>query len=677
MQFKLTLPNIVLVAMTLSAGVLTAKFGWWKIQDVPLYSFWIISIFVATACKFFKLGYLQTALGIFIFFYVALTGFSPIICVGLFWLTGFLIGKELLERLGIKPNIGNVEKSVLGFSIMGLCILISSHFKINYPHYYLGALLLFYTALAISGKYQLNRFVDFRIKFSNYGIDYVFGICIFMIAIYLFMAVVKPDMGHDALSTHLTIPRRIYEYRVWPYDISEYIWALLPLGSEMLYTPTYFFGGEDGVRLLNLSFLIASAFLIATTKHTKNNFNLKNIQLGFGLVMISLPLTFYIIGSTFVEPCFLLFVTVLFRLGFNEKPNWIALVLILGYACTLRITGFVLAPIFLVLYLYLSFSSAPVDNKKILLNLMLMATLFLAMSSINYIFAYLQTGNPIFPLMNHIFKSSFFETAINYNQSWISSNGFANWWLTTFDSQKFGDTSGQGSLGVAFFIFTPLLIFSQAINLRSSVNYFVLLLGALIFVTAIFQIQSYLRYIYPIFGSVLMLMAYFLPKLNLNLKLLKYVLFSVIVINIVRAPYSGLSLAMDVPSIYYDNNSRANYLTRELPHATVGEILKKFPEYRDKKILIIGAGFDPVYYHYPKNTVAFSWHSRETFNTIVQMDGDLKKAADKLNIDLIVCPLEQIEGEDFAEKHRFADQCKEISEKILILGRVYLGKIKH
>lgn len=677
MQFKYTLTNIVLVVMTLSAGVLTAKFGWWKTQEMPLYSFWILSIIGATACKFFKLGYLQTALGIFIFFYIALTGFSPIISVGLFWLTGFLIGKELVDRLGVESDIGNVEKSVLGFSIMGLFFLISSHFKINYPHYYLGILLLFYSAIALKGKYQLSKLVDFRVKLSNHGIDYVFGICIFMIAIYLYMAVVKPDMGHDALSTHLTIPRRIYEYRFWSYDISEYIWALLPLGSEMLYTPIYFFGGEDGVRLLNLSFLIASAFLITTTKQAKNNFNIQNIQLGFGLLMLSLPLTFYIVGSTFVEPCFLLFITVLFRLGFYEKPNWIALVLILGFACTLRITGFVLVPFFLILYLYLSFKSTPIDIKRIFLNLMLMAILFLAMSSINYIYAYLQTGNPIFPLMNHIFKSSFFETAINYNQHWISTNGFANWWLTTFDSQKFGDMSGQGSLGVGFFIFIPLLIFSQAINLRSSVNYFVLLLCALVFVTAIFQLQAYLRYVYPIFGAVLMLMAYFLPKLNLNLNLLKYVLLGAIVINIVRAPYSGLSLAMDVPSIYYDNKSRENYLTRELPHTTVGEILKRFPEYRDKKILIIGAGFDPTYYHYPKNTVAFSWHSRETFNTIVQMEGDLKRATDKLNIDLIVCPLEQIKGEDFAEKHRFADQCKEISEKILVLDRVYLGKIKH
>lgn len=662
--------------MTISAGILSAQFGWWKTQEIPLYSLWIIAILGATICKIFKLGYLQVAFSIFIFFYVALTGFLPIITVGLFWVIGLMIGKELTGWLGLQSSIGNIEKAVLGFSIMGLFFTVSSHFKINYPHYYLGSFLFLYTVIALKGKYQL-KFEDFRIRFNNQGIDYLFGICIFMIVIYLYMAVVRPDTGHDALSAHLTIPQRIYEYHMWSYDISEYIWALLPLGSEMLYTPIYFFGGEDGIRLLNLSFLIASTFVIVTAQSPKNNFCLQNILLGFGLVLLSLPLTFYVIGSTFVEPCFLLFVTVVFRLALYEKPSWIVLVLILGYACTLRITGFLLLPFFVILNLYSSYRTNNLNFKRLSSNLLLLGVLFLAMSSINYIYAYIQTGNPVFPLMNHIFKSNLFEVAVNYNKNWISANGIANWWLTTFDSSKFGDTSGNGSIGLIFFIFMPLLIFAQIINLKSSVNLFLLFISVLVFVVAVFQLQAYLRYIYPIFGAALMLMAYFLPKLNLNLNLLKYILFGIIVINIVRAPYSGLSLAMDVPSIYYDNKSREKYLTRELPHATVGEILRKFPEYQNKKILIIGAGFDPTYYYYPKNTVAFSWHSRETFNTIVQMEGDLKRATDKLNIDLIVCPLEQIKGEDFAEKHRFADQCKEISEKLFVFDRVYVGKIKH
>ena len=675
MRFKITLANVVLLAMTVTAGILTVNFGWWKTQEAPLYSLWIAALLGATTCKFFKIGYLQAAISLFIFFYVALTGLSPIISVTLFWLTAFLIGKELTCWAGIKVTIGNVEKAVLGFSVMGLIFTVSSHFKINYPHYYLGLILFFYAALFLRGTYRI-KLDDFRIKFNNYRIDYSFGVSIFMIAIYLFMAVVRPDMGHDALSAHLTIPQRIFEYHIWSYDISEYIWALLPMGSEMLYTPIYFFGGEDGVRLLNLSFLIASAFLIATAQPDEGDSRLQNILLGFGLAILSIPLTFYIIGSTFVEPCFLLFVTTLFRLGINKKINWIALVLILGYACTLRITGFLLVPFFLILYLYSSYQSKTLTTKEVFPSLLIMGALFLAMSSINYIYAYLQTGNPIFPLMNHIFQSSLFETAVNYNQHWVSTNGFSNWWLTTFNSTRFGDVSGNGSIGVIFFVFMPLLIFAQAINLRTSSNYFILTLSTLVFAIAVFQLQAYLRYVYPIFGAVLMLMAYYLPKLNLNLNLLKYILLGFLAINIVRAPYSGLSLAMDVPSIYYDQKSRQNYLTRELPHVTVGEILKQFPEYRDKKILIIGAGFDPTYYHYPKNTVAFSWHSRETFNTILQMNGDLKRAAEKLNIDLIVCPLDQIKGEDFAEKHRFADQCKEISEKIFIFDRVYVGKVK-
>ena len=115
MRFKITLANVVLLAMTVTAGILTVNFGWWKTQEAPLYSLWIAALLGATTCKFFKIGYLQAAISLFIFFYVALTGLSPIISVTLFWLTAFLIGKELTCWAGIKVTIGNVEKAVLGF----------------------------------------------------------------------------------------------------------------------------------------------------------------------------------------------------------------------------------------------------------------------------------------------------------------------------------------------------------------------------------------------------------------------------------------------------------------------------------------------------------------------------------------------------------------------------------
>ena len=147
-------------------------------------------------------------------------------------------------------------------------------------------------------------------------------------------------------------------------------------------------------------------------------------------------------------------------------------------------------------------------------------------------------------------------------------------------------------------------------------------------------------------------------------------LITFIVINILKIPYASTYFPGEV-EIYYDKSAKLKYISHHRPYAIVGEILKKFPEYRDSKILLVGYGYDPVYYYFPKNTFAYSWHSPQAFNLINSKPDDLGAVVSDLGVNIIVCPDKQ-NREDL---RNFSDQCKSISSKLFITNQVYVGEI--
>jgi hypothetical protein len=205
---------------------------------------------------------------------------------------------------------------------------------------------------------------------------------------------------------------------------------------------------------------------------------------------------------------------------------------------------------------------------------------------------------------------------------------------------------------------------------------FYLTLISFIFIYFLFSKQAYLRYIFPVFGVFYLI---FIKRIASNDRvkaMLSIVLFIATAINLLKVPYAGTHFPYGQNEIYFDNKFRQEFLIREKPYAMVGEILKAFPQFKGKKILLVGEGYDPVYYHYPKNTVAFSWHSDATFRSIIKVNFDLEEAVKDLNVDLIVCPLkdrDQSAGTDV--RFQFSKQCREISKPVFVFENVYVGEI--
>lgn len=660
---------LLFILLVITGGYLTFEYKWWSFQELSQYKIIIVALFAALLISGLRLNLILICTLAFSVFYSALVGVGPLTTCVFLWFSSYLFGSLIFRDSKViedKP----LEVCAVGFSILGLLILVSSHFKVNYSFIYLAAI----SGINIFAFLRIQKMGVLLVRPSIFCSDRSYSIItawIFVsIFIFIYMAVALPDFGHDALSVHLTVPRKITENHIWRYDFTEYVWSLSSLGAEMLYVPAYMLGGVDGVRVFNASFLLGAAALIYKYALQKNIS--RNTSLIIALIVLTTPMSLYLISSTFVEPCFLFFITATYVMIFQSQKKWIAIGMIFGYACTMRISGFVLAPTILLILIFdiLSVKKWDAKNKKI--YFIYFPLLFMIFSGINYFYAYISTGNPVFPLMNHIFRSEFFGQALNYNPTWIKNIGLYNFWVPVFDSKNFSDVAANGALGITFFVIIPLMLIIGLLHYKKLRIEIVVLMGTLFFIYIVFSRQSYLRYIYPAAGIILVILISCISKIHMNKLLINTVLTLFIFINLIRIPYAAAYIPLDNFKIYLDSGHRNDFFSTIRPYAVVGEILSRFPQIRGKTILLAGMGYDPVYYHYPDGALAYSWHSLKAFEIISQSNGDLGLAANKLGIDLIVCPKNQ----SLDDRYRFSDACHKVTNPFFEFGEVYVGFVK-
>ena len=659
--------SFLLIGLTISTLAATLKFQWWDPSQQQNFTIIFFVILCSIVFRLTQLNLLNFLAIIFSIMIVGLEGISPLISLMVYWIIAYCLGDTVLKYLEPEAKLRSIYAPVIGFAIIGLAVTISSHFRINYLHLYFSCFIFLIYIYYDQIKKISAPIIFYEIKKIN-----VIYLSFFILAmLYLFMVTVRPDLGHDGLSTHLVIPRKIFENQVWNFNINEFIWSILPMGSEMIYVPAYFFGGEDGVRLLNTSFLVATAYLIyrrATLWGITNN-----LAFALGLLILTLPLSFYVVSSTFVEPVAIFFTTYALSYLIERGASPIICAILFGYMCTLRISLITFAPLIFIPW---------IKNYKygIGKNLIIPLVFLFIFGFINYIFAFYKTGNPFFPLLNHIFKSEYFELGVNYSSNWVNKDGILTPFFMILDSKKYGDIGLNGALGIFYLITTPILLIYIFLVTTRNKKLLVAFAFVLIFCGLILSIQSYLRYIYPILAFLIIIFSYVLNEKSFNLKLVHIILMICIGINLYKIPYAGPHFSLFDFKIYTNNQERKDYIIREMPYAYLGEIIRNIPEVKGKKILLIGPGFTPSYYNYPDKTVAFSWHSRQAFNSIVkELQSDSKnglaEALKKLDVDYIVCPLAQGNSEDFLDKNLATNQCHEASTKIMDFNGIFFGKV--
>lgn len=557
-------------------------------------------------------------------FFIGLTGFAPVTSVVWIWICAFFIGAGIRSsRVDRKLSVFNLSNAAVGFAAIGTIVGLLAHFPINVPTLYF----VFFSALSIVGAFRCRQawwrnWPVFRLHGSvcRPVSECIIGAFVLLGGTLVLAVTMLPELGYDALTYHLTLSTKMLELGFWRFDVTMYIWSVIPFGADWLFVPTYFLGGEYGARLLNSSFLLATAFAIYFLLEPRVG---KLAALSAAALLLTWPISYLETTTAFIEaPLAFFFMLSLKEIvggSKNERGTWVTLGIVAGFGCAIKLLGVLILPFLLIGAVIRALNGRFEPMRVQTLSAGIAA--FLIISLQPYVVAFLRTGNPVFPFFNNIFRSPYFATVNPFGVG----GGFANplyvmplrirmFWDMTINSVPFGEFPAAGALGIALFVLAPVAVVASVIFRRWWV--FACICSAFSYVILVFHSQAYLRYAFPALPWLFVAGGYAMAKFpRPSLSTTALVSFLCLV-NLARFPVGLWSLQQFDIRMLWNRHTGAEMVLRNKPEVVVGEILSKMGVYNGEKILLLGV--EPIYSAYPDGTIADSWHSWPYFESASQ-----------------------------------------------------------
>ena len=441
-----------------------------------------------------------------------------LVVVAWFALSSTLVGQQLLKRLPGGGEQSHLIWLIAGAGLYGSLIGILAHFPVNYRATY--AMLLALPILiwrrqalaALGAMVTAARPISARAPSESQGrrqhefawLELAIGVVVLIHVVIAFV----PELGHDALATHLFVPAHLALRHQWGFDITHYVWAVMPMLGDWIFAVAYVLDGESGARLINVGFVIILSLLIRHIAMWAGG-TVAGANWGV-LFFLSTPLTFTESSSLFIESIWATFLvggTLLVcrvcadpdrRTGASEHTNTradlIAAGLLLGLAASAKAVTFTVLPVLFVLLILRTRYWAHVDKR---LAILAGLGLFIVFAIAPYAYAYLRTGNPLFPFYNAVFQSPYFATS-NFSDTRWSKGLSWNWlYLATFEPSRYIEM-GKAYIGAPGFqwivLLAPAVVLLAVRRERRAIE--LLLIGLACLGLTTFFI-AYLRYVFP------------------------------------------------------------------------------------------------------------------------------------------------------------------------------------
>lgn len=331
---------------------------------------------------------------------------------------------------------------VAGAAVWATVLWGALHFQVNFPWVYGVAFAVPY--VFVRPPWRIPRIADRKQAIGAAVLAIVLGAQL--------LAALKPEVSSDGLGMHLVLPASVAQHGSWSFDHREHAWALMPAGADALFTGVYLLGGEAAPKLLNFAFLCWIAAILV--REGRGYAGPVRGWIGAAL-FASTPLVLLVTGSLFVENV------------------WAALLLGAAVATLRREFGVagLLAGVAVGVKLIAAAFVAP-------LMLLVLVTggserwravaLAATLAAPPYVFAYVRSGNPVFPFVNAMFQSPDYESDKNF-----SDRRFEGLRLTaktpyeiTFASQKYIEGQGGAAGFQWLWLFVPGLIAARRRELR-------------------------------------------------------------------------------------------------------------------------------------------------------------------------------------------------------------------
>lgn len=568
--------------------------------------------------------------------------YSALICL-LILSSSFSFGKILVSFAGFKEadvdDLDPVIVLVLGVGSLGTITYAFNFFPINYPGMYgLGlCTLIFFNKKYLISLYQRKNIFFYK----NEGGSTLFSYLISILVTYYVLMALMPEIGHDAQVVHMFYPGFIASNHYWPFDSSKYIFGTFPLLANSIFTIPYLLGGEVAVRLLNTScLLLLMHFIRALTIWAGGGE--KGGQFAVLLYLTS-SLTLLVGSSLYVDVIWATFLIgasfLIFKAIFSNIYDAKILLLtslLLSFSLATKALTLLYLPmvsVFLIIYIFKHYRSF---RAKDFLWLFL---IIIIIGGAPYWVAYFKTGNPIFPFYNKLFQSPFFNIDTNFiDGRWIQNLSINLINDITFKSGLFIE-GRSGAPGFQWILLLPscLLICLIVLNKRA----LVIFLAALVSLCTVFLSTPYLRYIFPVFiwlDIVIGIGAYALIKDFRGNKFRNYLFLglcsSAIVLNLYFIKSATYYSNLDFKALI-SNANRIKYLSVNAPIKVSIDILNLM-NVRKAPVAIFSssplvAGLNTDYY-------SSSWYSYKFDKDLrkVNNGGELLELLQSRKIDLIL-----------------------------------------
>lgn len=476
--------------------------------------------------------FLPATLCFAILYSLAAAGPVAVLSVALFLLSSIVLGRILLGS-----DTDGVLALALGISIYMFATSLAALAPINYTAVYLAALI---TPLVWIRKARL-RFQMFEPASRMEHL--ALGALVFVMLAH-WLAALQPEVGADALATHLVVPSTVAMSHKWTFDVNDHLWAVMPMGGDWCYTMVYLPGGEAAAKLLNFSFLGAIVLLLASRG-----------SLMTAALFAATPIVQLVTGSLFVEN-----VWALLTLG--------ALISLAGgrLYLTFILLGAAGATKFGALLFFIPIATLAMLTRPGLRRACAAIGCFLLFAAPPYITAYAKTGNPAFPFLGRDgVRDARFATPLTYHTPYD----------LTFHTSRF--LEGQdGAAGFQWFLLLPaavLLVGRRWPYLGAAAGVTFAVVGPLVL-----EASSNLRYLYPALPFATLFIASALAALkSMNGRLYKAALAlagAAFCLDVYFLPSSGW-YHKDFELNAISSRARAERITRNAPVRDLVEYLNQ------------------------------------------------------------------------------------------------------
>ena len=505
-------------------------------------------------------------------------------------LNAFVIGDRVLARSQPEDATSGASHAAIA-TLTGVCIWIgitavTAPLKVHFVSVYAAALilpLLYWRRTTAQALRAVGRTLVHRGPLPSASERAWMALLMTMVVLHLFV-VAKPETGYDALAMHLQIPMLMAEAHRWPFDVTRYVWAVMPIGADWTFTAAYFFGGEGAARLLNFCFAVLASYLLYELIRL---YARRDVALASICLVVSTPIAFLETSTLYVENLWVAFLlgTLLLSMEYlrtHAKDCLIALAFLAAGAMQCKVIGVIwLLP--LVAWIA-TVAWRQRGHREFTSRDWTLLGIAVAIAALPYANAWLRTGNPVFPFMNALFRSPLYDIEASFNNP-LYNAPLRPWspYELIWSSGRFIEGS-DGAAGFHWLLLFPVIVLAFT-RRRPLAQWLCLALAAIVFV-GVYSQQSYLRYLLPVFALIALLGGWALAEIpdRRSARFLLVVIGAALCFVNVRLMYTGswanLSLC---PACGVDPRARhehiaqfapdrlaADYLNRELPNARVG-----------------------------------------------------------------------------------------------------------